>query len=247
VSNVIHNFDTSQATQIHIWRIALGDLAEDELLTSLSADEQDRAAKMRHEQTRRCFIVSHYALRDILSGYLGVGASEVRFESLANGKPVIASAACQSRFSILPGSPRCARDDKELHFSLSHSADLALCAITNSSPIGVDVEKTREIRYFNQFVERFLSEAELKWLRDHPSHEQLPSFFRVWTAKEAYLKAVGVGLRAELRDLDVVSPSPKLRRWSILPLDVEDGFVAAVAVQDERAYLTYRDWSLYAS
>ena len=89
----------------------------------------------------------------------------------------------------------------ELHFNLSHSGELALCAL-DSSPVGVDIQIVREWR--PALPRRVCSRKELDWLEAQP--ELWPAFTRIWALKEARAKESGQGLTTSIRDIRVPLP-----------------------------------------
>lgn len=82
-------------------------------------------------------------------------------------------------------------DYPKIHFNISHSGNLAVCAIGNS-PLGIDAEQIRPVR--SPAVRRILAEEERQYLEHCPKSEQDLEFFRFWTLKESYVKALGTGL-----------------------------------------------------
>ncbi|MCR5421453.1 MAG: 4'-phosphopantetheinyl transferase superfamily protein [Lachnospiraceae bacterium] len=78
---------------------------------------------------------------------------------------------------------------EEIHFSLSHSGDYAVCVL-NDSPIGIDIESFRENT--DNIAKRFFSPKELKYSKD------VPGFFKIWTLKESFMKITGLGMRLPL-------------------------------------------------
>lgn len=93
------------------------------------------------------------------------------------------------------------REREDLHFNLSHSGDLALCALDCSS-VGVDVQIVKEWR--TGLPKRVCSPTELAWLEGQP--ELWPSFTSLWTLKEARVKENGQGLTTTIRDISVPLP-----------------------------------------
>ncbi len=87
----------------------------------------------------------------------------------------------------------------EFHYSVSHSDEWAVCAV-GAVPLGVDIQVERPVR---PAVFRALSAAEQAELDRLEERELLPAFFDVWCLKEAYTKAIGLGLQARFRDFSV--------------------------------------------
>jgi 4'-phosphopantetheinyl transferase len=215
--------------EVHVWRVALEQPPAGfaRLAARLSPDERRRAARFRFERDRRRYQVAHGALRELLAGYLDHETERLVFVEGAHGKPVLAP-------------PHGA----ELRFNLSHSGELALCAVSRRREVGVDLEQVRELSDADALARRFFAEAESAALAALPAAERLPAFFRCWTRKEAYLKAVGAGLLLALDGFQVslqpeagpcglsVSGRPEeTARWSLQGLDVAQGYVAAVVAE----------------
>jgi 4'-phosphopantetheinyl transferase len=93
--------------------------------------------------------------------------------------------------------------------SLSHSGDYVVAAISERGAIGVDVEVDRNLSLGVE--ERCFTPSELTWLRAEGG-ERTERFMRLWTLKEAYVKATGEGLGAELRSIsfELAAASPQL-------------------------------------
>lgn len=85
------------------------------------------------------------------------------------------------------------------HYSISHSGEWAVCAV-GAVPLGVDIQVERPVR---PAVFRALSAAEQAELDGLAERERLSAFFDVWCLKEAYSKAIGLGLQARFRDFSV--------------------------------------------
>lgn len=117
-----------------------------------------------------------------------------------------------------------------LHFNLSHSGDLALCAL-DTAPVGVDVQFVKEWR--PSLPRRTCSAEEQAWLEEQP--EFWPAFTLLWTLKEARVKESGRGLTPDLRDIRVPLPGQEpvlfdglwFRTWS------GPGWAAAVCGHSE--------------
>lgn len=106
---------------------------------------------------------------------------------------------------------------EDLHFNLSHSGELALCAL-DGAPVGADVQLVKEWR--PSLPRRVCGRSELAWLEEQP--ESWPAFTLLWTLKEARAKESGRGLTTSIRDIRVPLPSEKpvlfdglwFRTWS---------------------------------
>lgn len=87
----------------------------------------------------------------------------------------------------------------DFHYSISHSGDWVVCA-AGAVPLGVDIQEERPIR---PAIFRALSQKEQVELTNLKPSERFPAFFDIWCLKEAYTKAIGLGLQAKFRDFSV--------------------------------------------
>ncbi len=123
----------------------------------LGRDERSRAERFVRAEDRRRYIVSHGVLRRLLGERLGIGPSEVGFETLPRGKPFV------------PNS--------HWHFSLSHSGDLMAVALARSLQLGVDVEQMRPMDDYNLIAERYFAGDERRQLQALPDAQRQEGFF----------------------------------------------------------------------
>jgi phosphopantetheinyl transferase len=150
---------------------------------NLSVEERARRDRLRLEVDRRDFTIAHDLLRRALSRYADVPPADWRFATNTYGKPSIESIDPQVR---------------ALSFSLSHTRGCVACAITSNAPIGVDVQRTDQSQCAQEIAERYFSKKEAAWLRQYSDELRNIRFVELWTLKEAFLKALGVGLSGSL-------------------------------------------------
>ena len=93
-------------------------------------------------------------------------------------------------------------DSSSFDFSISHSEDLAICAV-GSKRVGADIEKIREICNRSKLAKRYFCEPEIEYINS--SADPNEAFFRIWTRKEAYLKYTGDGLTVDLKSINTLS------------------------------------------
>lgn len=131
-----------------------------------------------------------------------------------------------------------------LSFSLSHSAHVAVIARAEGDVrVGVDVEEIKDRRRIAALAKRVLGEEEHRaWIAVEDPPERLRSFLRSWTAKEAYLKALGIGITTPLREVPGA-----VEGWSMCALEVVDGYIGALAVDATRVEITYSALPLLAA
>jgi 4'-phosphopantetheinyl transferase len=113
----------------------------------------------------------------------------------------------------------------DVHFSVSNSGELYVVAITRAGPVGVDIERIREVPEAEHIARRWLHNAD-------PGQ-----FFEHWTRREAHLKAIGMGLSG----LDEPPPGPDWRLGNFVPAQ---GYLGAWAVQATQIALSYRNWTV---
>ncbi len=213
--------------EVHVWAVplAVGPQRLAELRELLDEEERRRAARYAHVPSREQFIVSRAMLRTLLGRYLNRAPREVRFATGPQGKPVLPS-------------------PEGMHFNVSHTQGLALIAIARLGEVGIDVEQSRHCPTYLDMAERFFTPAEAAALRSLPADRSIEAFFHVWTRKEAFLKALGLGLSHGLERFEVaVPPEQPVRilhidgdpaagaRWSLLELAPARGYVGALAVE----------------
>ena len=229
--------------EIHVFR-ALGD-ADPKTVASLemvlSDTERERAGRFRFDRDRIRYTLSYGILRRILGAYLKTPPETIRIVPAEHGKPVLDPA-----FHSL-----------DLQFNLSHTKGVSLFALASGMAVGIDVERTeRESHSDIEVAERYFTEGEFRALRSLPEHGQRQAFFRCWTRKEAFVKALGRGLSFGLDRFEVsVEPghSAALLKtfwdpeeaafWSIVEVAPGAGYVGALAVRSRDIRLRYFDCS----
>jgi len=144
----------------------------------LDQDELAQADRFRFGKDRTAYIAAHWLVRNALAIAGGLPPACWRFVRGQYGKPKVDPAL----------------DRPGLQFNLSHSQGLVACAVTVGTAIGIDVEMTSR-RVGLEIVERYFSPAEVAVFRATPPKQQRQMFFRLWTLKEAFVKATGEGLR----------------------------------------------------
>jgi 4'-phosphopantetheinyl transferase len=189
---------------LDLWRIALDDPAPPK--SPLSAEERRRAERFLSAQCGRRFANARTALRVVLGRYLGREPQDLELLTGPNGKPEL---------------PGCG-----ISFNLSHSASLGLLAVARDDMLlGVDVERRDGERPLDRLAQRFFSPEEAEAYAALPSEERLDAFYRIWTRKEAYLKALGTGLTFSSRrfTLAIGPGSGRLLRATERPDEADPG------------------------
>jgi 4'-phosphopantetheinyl transferase len=207
----------------------------DRLLKRLSIEECDRVARIHATRDRLQFVARRVALRSILARYVGVDPDALELRPDSNGKPLL----------LAPhGRPA-------LQFNLSHTPGLALIAVTEALPVGVDIERVRPVPEADQIAARFFTAREQAVLMQLSAARRHAAFIRIWTHKEAVLKAEGVGLAGSLDRVEVshqpvthacivneAGAEADQERWFVKELRPRPGYIGAVATRSRGLRLT---------
>ncbi len=189
----------------------------EDLFALLDQSEKARALRFKFEQDRKRFIIARGVLRQILGDYLHQEPQAISFHYGKYGKPAV----------------------EDVAFNLSHGQNLGLYGIirdVSSLKIGVDIEEGGRSLDPLSLAERFFTASEYQLLQQSSPEEQSHRFLQLWTAKEAYLKALGVGLQGGLDRVAVTfQPQPQLlvpdaTVWSLRMLHPAEHEWGAIAV-----------------
>ena len=179
-----------EPNSIHLWGIKLDGSQRclERCAGWLDAVERHRAARLVREDTRQRYVLAHGGLRAVLSSYLGVTPDVVALDRSATGKPFLT---------------RELRDRSAITFNLSHAHDRALIAVSQTQEVGIDLEFVRSTVEVAKLSERYFTRSEHMAIMEATEEQRAMRFFRYWVAKEALLKAQGIGLRG-LSDCEIV-------------------------------------------
>lgn len=231
---------TLNDADVHIWRVSLNqpEATRQKLWQVLSADEQQKVSRFMFAADGHKYLVARAILRVILGRYVEMSPDMLQFGYSDYGKPYLQNEKLT----------------QTIHFNVSHSGDLALYGITKNRRIGVDVEQMRPLVDEAQFVKSIFSPVEQQAFgRVRPSQKQ-DAFFNGWTRKEAFIKAIGMGLSFPLTAFDVsvvpglpaqllgVRGAPGCQEWSMDALTLGPEYKAAYVVegrQHQPSYFTF--------
>ena len=216
--------------EVHVWHGSL-EASPD----AVTPAEESRALRMRSPRRRREFLVARGALRRILASALGIDPLLLPIREGAHGKPRLGSDR------LLP-----------IGFNVSHSGDRFVVALALGMEPGVDIERIRARRDLVGLARWSFSPAEQEEVVAAP--EPMDAFYRVWSRKEAVIKADGRGISIGLDRFDVSAGEPaallharwdgavpdEAARWSLRSLDAGPGYAAAVAVRRPGATVVIR-------
>ncbi|WP_319782200.1 4'-phosphopantetheinyl transferase family protein [Oceanisphaera sp. IT1-181] len=158
---------------------------------SLSTPERVRLAQIANPVPAKLFLLGRYLLRQLLAPKLLLSPSQISISINNKGKPTLFRPEMCRPDKLLPN-----RLNPSWHFNISHTGSLLALAISNQAPLGVDLE-SRQLSntQIQRLARRYFSEDEQAWLAQHPEPEH---FLRLWTIKEAVLKAHGGGIANNL-------------------------------------------------
>lgn len=216
----------------------------------LSSEEQARASKFHFEQDQQAYIFYHGLQRKILASYIeNTHPSELVFSTGEHGKPFLENYL----------------GDLKLSFNLSHTKQYAMLAVTNHlddwCQLGVDIEQNTRVRDYIALAKRFFHPKEIEQLLLVPKDQQQALFFKFWTAKEAFVKAIGRGVSFGLEnfcvDLSGASSSMgkithiknacknnelnKYKTWQINYLNAPKDHTACLSYPSKPKIVYYRD------
>ena len=209
-----------------------------ELTAAFSERERERAVQFATDEWRERWAAARGTLREVLGRAMGVSPGEVRLRYGAHGKPEL--------------DTQSGRGARELRFNISHSGDRALIALARVE-VGADVEH-RKPRRTDDIARRFFAPGEQQRLFEFAGEERERAFFRLWTCKEAFLKATGEGLSRSTRsyEIELDGSSARLlwatglpdaaRRYSVFPLDPGNGYAAALVAEAQGLTLRRFRW-----
>ena len=149
----------------------------------LSDKERYRESRFQFDRDQRQFLFAHVLLRVVLSRYLGCRPRAIEFGKNYYGKPTL----------VHP-------EASEFEFNISHTSGLAVCAVGNGCHVGVDVERASRDVDELALARRYFSPSEYELLASAPVMNRRQVFYRLWTLKESYIKARGIGLSIPLAD-----------------------------------------------
>jgi len=176
--------------QIEIWHLQVpkslpvSEIQRLKLL--LSPNEITKLSEFPFLKDQTEYLMTRCFLRGRLAEYYGLPPESFSFTTNHKKRPELAT-------SQLP---------YKIHFSISHTAGLISCAFARFPEVGIDVENIQRDLKFIELGETVFSPVEMKFLKSQNELHQRKVFYLLWTLKEAYLKALGVGLVDNLHEFE---------------------------------------------
>ena len=220
--------------ELHLWLADLDTVGA--TVSDLAEDERQRAERIRDPVQRRLFIGGRAALRQILSQYLNQPPRALRVSSGAGIKPTLGP-------------------DSALRFNVSRCRNLQLCALAENAPVGVDLEHVDDAG-LREVASTYFTPPERAWVRSQPVTGQPAALARLWTIKEACLKALGTGLQRPLHTVripltpgvPIADASQSVRveidgdgAWRVWLVTPSPGWTGAIAAADRAWTLRHFD------
>lgn len=205
------------AAGVTVLRIAFdfGVGLDHEAFAALADDERARAARFRRPADGIRYAATRMALRQAIGAYLGIEPARLRFSYDNVGRPAVIDAPAGFDFNV------------------SHSGDFALIAWARARRVGVDIESKRERLDWRTLAKTVFGTHDHLLVEALPPHAQADAFFDVWTAKEALLKAIGVGIAGGLDRFSVLNEA---RREPLLRHAEPDAPISALPLHDYEAH-----------
>jgi len=205
----VENLTTSDDQYRHYWSL-------------LDSSEQDKALRFAQEVHRRFYTVSHGKLRRILASYSNISSNKITFATQAFGKPILVGNA-----------------DIGIKFNMAHSGNLMIVAVGKNYEIGIDVEIWSNNVDYDSVANLCFSETERIFWNGLPANEKTEFFYRLWTRKESFVKATGLGLGVDVsqvtsslvgttRFLTIPNDYGLAEDWNLIDLDLGGGKSAAL-------------------
>lgn len=219
---------------IDVWRINMTTLVPhlSDLQKLLDLQETEKTQRYHQEKDRQSRIISRAVLRILLGRYLATGPKEIRFQLDYNKKLLLQNISA-----------------KNLHFNVSHSGDWILIAFS-INPIGVDVEQINTSFTYQNLLDFSFSLEEKNYLES--GINQHKNFYKLWTRKEALLKATGKGLIDDLisiPSLDGIHQNPEhiigsAESWQITSFEVDKNHLGSAAFMPVKTVLRFFNFQL---
>lgn len=149
----------------------------------ISLEKRAKIERFRNFADAKRSLFGELVVRYLISRKLNIRNEEIIFAENDYGKPICMNAP-------------------NLHFNISHSANMIVCAIALHTPVGIDVEEIQAVD--NSIIKHFFTHIEADYITKRMRDQQNEAFFRIWCAKESYLKALGKGLYRSLDSFSIV-------------------------------------------
>lgn len=238
-----------------LWVAYLDDFHEDQMQHAfenlLSPEEKLKNERYRHEKDRQLHLMARWMCRTVLSRYVPeIMPLQWQFQPNIHGKPEVIG-------------PK--KMDGRLYFNITHTEGVVVMAVSQNGQVGVDVERVGRPMDYLGMSRRFFAEIEAEAVRNSSETERSELFYRIWTLKEAYVKAIGKGLAHALDSfwfspLDLNGLQPRLQwvgndhkvhpleNWGaqVMRLGPDDRWIVSVVNEVGQGTNVEQNWQLFS-
>lgn len=175
--------------EVHIWKYPLklpNDLLSNYIYL-LSNAEKEQVNKIKISDLKFRSICSKLISKDILSRYLGDEMSNIKFSYNDYGKPIISKR----------------NNQVTVNFNISHSVEMGIIAITKTELVGIDIEKIINLDDIDNIINLCFSDYEISMISELNTYDKLKMFYKIWTGKEAFIKAIGMGFSFNVKNISL--------------------------------------------
>ncbi|MBS0184840.1 MAG: 4'-phosphopantetheinyl transferase superfamily protein [Proteobacteria bacterium] len=206
------------------------------LLMYLSEKEKIQADKFQFEHLKSSYVASHGLLRILIGNYLSCSPSQVEYTHNEFQKPLC-------------------KNNQNLYFNMSHSHEYACYAFSFGHEVGVDIEFMDSTIGIDDLLPLITTQEELLIFNTFNKKDKSYLFYKTWTIKEAFVKALGFGLSCPLSNIDTtILPRKKFevvryntirkkeidKEWTFSSIDLIPDYLGAVAVKKNNSYINMR-------
>jgi 4'-phosphopantetheinyl transferase len=196
-----------------------------DLYPILSAEERSLAEKFQRESLKKQYLTVRVGLRQILAAYLGQSAANLKIVKTEYGKPYLLNYP-------------------EIQFNISHSGDTLLLAISTIGAVGIDIEQPKpQLRDFSALVKKCFAASEIIYWHTLADDKKVAEFYRFWTRKEAFVKAVGRGLAIGVQHCEIAATMPPrfvslppeygaVTDWQLFDLNLKTELYGAIVLEN---------------
>lgn len=200
---------------IEIWEIDINNenlKKSEEKISCLSELEKQKLYGFKFIKDYRVYLISHVAMRELLSRYLGRESHKIKYKYGEKGKPGVGGG---------------------IYFNLSHTNNKALIGFYKKD-IGIDIEYKKEIEDYNGIGELVFTEEEIEYI-NNDSNKKKDRFYEIWTKKEAIIKSIGKGLSEEVKRISIGRRKDFYcgkYLWQIKRIEINKQYIAHIAYKN---------------
>lgn len=205
--------------EVHVWSICWKNICTwiNDKKYILNDEELKTKSAFYFQEDKMRYMTGRILTRLLSAHYLGIESSEIVFKQNLYGKPFIVN-----------------NTQKNLYYNISHSGEYVLLAFTYIGAVGIDVEEEKWLPEYKDLAHNFHKEEYEKICET----SDIEMFYRLWTAKEAYVKAVGKGLQIGLGSFyvgedGIYKDGRRLEEWKLFLFKAAQKYPAAIVINTE--------------